>query len=92
MIACAASAILPASKPVTKLGICSVIRAWGKISPITPVDEENTRSFSIESAEATDVVIAVTASEPLCPVKALALPELTIIAAPPDVSLWPIFD
>ena len=90
MIACAASAILSACKLVTKVGNWAVIRSWGNGSPITPVEDENTRSSGIESSDATALVIALTASPPLCPVTALALPELTRIAAPLSWDVLPI--
>ena len=49
---------------------------------MTPVEDENTRVKGRPSAFATPPVTASTASAPSLPVKAFALPELTMIAAP----------
>ncbi len=49
---------------------------------MTPVDEEKTRAGGMPSAAATAPVTASTDIWPCAPVKALALPEFTTIAAP----------
>ena len=90
MIACAASAIFSACKPATKAGNWAVIRPWGNGSPITPVEDENTRSSGTESSAATAQMMASTASSPLFPVNALAFPEFTMIAAPLSQDVLPI--
>lgn len=53
---------------------------------MTPVEEENTRDAGISNDVATASVMARTDSSPRAPVKALELPELTMIAAPVFVS------
>ncbi len=59
---------------------------------MTPVDEVNTRASGTPVAAAVASVTALTASVPLRPVKALALPELTRMAAPcsagPPILSW----
>ena len=62
------------------------MRSCGSGSPITPVEDENTRLAGMFSALATAPVTASTDSCPRAPVKALALPELTMIAAPSGAS------
>ncbi len=49
-------------------------------SPITPVDEMNTSDGLQPAARAAMSAVSFTASRPLSPVKALALPELTTSA------------
>ena len=52
---------------------------------MTPVEEENTREAGSPSSAATADVTAATDASPTLPVKALELPELTMMAAPaPD--------
>ena len=50
--------------------------------PITPVEAEKMRISGRDRAFATALVTIAVASVPLRPVKALALPEFTMIAAP----------
>ncbi len=55
---------------------------------MTPVEEEKTRVAGRPRAVATPEVTAATASSPTLPVKALELPEFTMIAAPVPAGLW----
>src|SRR5690606_15663914 len=58
------------------------IRSCGSGSPMTPVEEEMSQVAGTPSALATPPVKAETAAVPSLPVRALAFPELTMIAAP----------
>ena len=49
---------------------------------MTPVEEEKTREAGRPSSVATAAVMAATDASPTLPVKALELPELTMMAAP----------
>lgn len=62
MIACAASATPPAFNWSVSWPITALMRSAGSGSPITPVEDENTRSRGIDSAEATPPVTLSTAS------------------------------
>ena len=59
---------------------------------MTPVEEVKTRDCGTPQASAAAAVIASTASVPPRPVKALALPEFTTMAAPsseaPPILAW----
>src|SRR5690606_32970594 len=56
------------------------MRSTGSGSPMTPVEARKTSPGSQPSRSATARALASTASRPAMPVKALALPELTMIA------------
>ena len=89
MIARAAEAMPPSSSPPARSSRMAVMRSCGSGSPITPVEEENTRRAGTPSARATAPVTASTERCPAAPVKALALPEFTTIAAPWSLSGLP---
>ena len=82
MIALAAPAMPVASSAFTSSSTLAVMRSCGSGSPITPVEEEKTRASGRPVAAATAEVTARVDSMPLRPVKALELPEFTMIAAP----------
>ena len=82
MIARAAISMASSLRASVSAPIFTVMRSSGSGSPITPVEEENTRAAGIPSAAATAPVTRSTAACPPAPVKALALPEFTTMAAP----------
>ena len=82
MIARAAAAIPSSSSAPARSPTIPAMRAAGSGSPMTPVELENTRFTGTPSAWATAPVTVSTAFCPCAPVKALALPEFTMIAAP----------
>src|SRR6056297_2190893 len=84
MIACAAVLMACGDSADLRSSRQAVIRSCGSGSPITPVEEEKTRTAGRPSVLATAPVTALTDSAPRRPVKALALPEFTRIAAPPS--------
>ena len=84
MIARAASPTLSADKSSTINFNRATIRSCGSGSPITPVDDENTRSDVVPRTSAAAPVTAATDFSPLLPVKAFALPEFTTIPILPD--------
>ena len=59
----------------------AVMRSKGSGSPITPVEAVKTRASGTLQASAVALVMAVTASTPLRPVKALEFPAFTKMAA-----------
>ena len=64
MIAWAAISMASSRRSATRAGITAVIRSYGSGSPITPVEDENTRLAGRPSASATPPVTAATASSP----------------------------
>lgn len=58
----------------------AVTVAMGRIWPITPVEATPTKLGSIPNLSAVVVYMCLAWITPICPVTALALPELTIIA------------
>jgi len=58
----------------------SSINETGKGTPITPVEATATSDGEIEKASAASLAMRFAASIPACPVHALALPELAIMA------------
>ena len=61
-------------------GNAASIRSTGRSSPITPVEATNTSCGDAPNASATLVAVCSVTRYPAAPVKALALPELTIMA------------
>ena len=86
MMARAASEPLPASSAATRSPTLAMMRSWGRRSPITPVELVKTRVAGRPVAAATASQIAATEPSPALPVKALELPEFTMIAAPSSLS------
>ena len=82
MMASAAISIPEIQRFCLSVSIFSIILLTGSGSPITPVEDVKTRASGTKISRATLVTILETASVPFFPVKALAFPELTIIAAP----------
>ena len=82
IMARAAISMAPSRRVAERAGIFAMILSCGRGSPMTPVEEENTREAGRPSSVATAEVIAATEASPTLPVKALELPELTMIAAP----------
>ena len=88
MIARAASIIASGLASSASAFSTRVIRDVSRGSPMTPVDAMNTCPAAAPVATATASPISSTAPRPRCPVKALALPELTTSArARPPLSL-----
>ena len=86
MMARAAAAMAPLSSVSASSASLAVIRSCGRGSPITPVEDENTRVSGSPKTSATAAVTARVETTPFLPVKALELPELTMIAAPSALS------
>ena len=82
MMACAAPSMAASVSAAARSGTLAVMRSCGRGSPMTPVEEEKTRLAGMPSAVATEPVTSATDLSPVLPVKALELPELTMIAAP----------
>ena len=87
MIARAASSSPVGRSPSASVSSTATIRSCASGSPITPVEAGNTRLAGRSRRSATAALIAATDCAPCLPVKALALPELTMIAAPASLSV-----
>ena len=82
IIALAASPILDTSTESTRLLRTVIIFSYSNNSPITPVDDEKIRWTGKSAMVESEPTISLTAFSPCRPVKAFALPEFIIIAAP----------
>ena len=82
MIARAASSSAFSDKSLFNSSITAMTRSCGNGSPMTPVDDVNTRSTGVTVELATADVIASTDTRPNFPVNALAFPEFTKMATP----------
>ena len=86
IIALAASSSASLRKDVDNAAIHLIILWSGRTSPMTPVEEVKTALVGRLRLAATDEQIRSTDACPAVPVKALALPEFTSIAAPCGIS------